>query len=79
MGRVGVKLTADPTDGGTVFIYAYNVPEDFLDHRAGALGAALSRPPFNGPRDDHAPIFKRLLQWPSTCTPTPPIALDESN
>ena len=44
--------------GALFFIYAYNVPEDFLDHRAGALGAALSRPPFNGPRDDHAPIFQ---------------------
>jgi hypothetical protein len=39
-------------------IFAYNLPEDFLEHRAGALAAALERPPFNGPRDDHGPVFQ---------------------
>ncbi len=44
--------------GALYFIFAYNVPEEFVEHRAGALAAALERPPFDGPRDDHSPVFQ---------------------
>lgn len=44
--------------GALYFIFVYNLPEECIEHRAGALAAALERPPFNGPRDDHGPIFQ---------------------